>query len=185
VRGLTTLPKCHDQIEKSPSASENAKRRRQQNRNSQVAFRERNRTNLKKLQEELTQSQSENEELYSIMEQLLERTEHIKRSIEDVLTSRYWRGLKARLSALLWRLQFERPSRTGVLLCLAIGKRSGRNFKLEYRLLFQELITFLLQFDCYNLHYIGRTNIQNKFVLNYLINFVMGSYISQLPILWG
>ena len=98
-RDLIKIPKCRDQNEKSPPASENAERRKQQNRNSQIAFRERNRMNLKKLQEELIHSQSANEELYSIMEQLLERTEHLKRAIEDVLTSRLKRSQSTTFSS--------------------------------------------------------------------------------------
>jgi hypothetical protein len=94
-----TIPNCHDQNEKSPPASENTERRKQQNRNSQIAFRERNRMNLKRLQEELIHSQSANEELYSIMEQLLERTEHLKRAIEDVLTSRLKRSQSTTFSS--------------------------------------------------------------------------------------
>jgi len=99
ARDLMTMPKCRDQNEKSPPASENAERRKQQNRSSQIAFRERNRMNLKKLQEELIHSQSANEELYSVMEQLLERTEHLKRAIEDVLTSRLKRSQSTTFSS--------------------------------------------------------------------------------------
>lgn len=82
------FPQGEDRITKSPPAVDKAERRRQQNRSSQIAFRERSKTTLKTLQEALNQSQSENEALYTIMEELLERTEHLKRTIEDVLRSR-------------------------------------------------------------------------------------------------
>jgi hypothetical protein len=44
------------------------------------------------LQEELDQSILVNDVLYSTIEALLERTENLKRSIEDVLASRFKRS---------------------------------------------------------------------------------------------
>jgi len=74
------------------SPADNSEKRRQQNRNSQIAFRQRNKMTLKLLQEELSQSLLTNEALYGTMEELLEKTENLKRSIEDVLALRLRRS---------------------------------------------------------------------------------------------
>jgi hypothetical protein len=64
----------------------------QQNRISQIAFRQRSKMTLIALQEELDQSIPVNDLLYGTIEALLEKTENLKRSIEDVLASRFKRS---------------------------------------------------------------------------------------------
>lgn len=88
--GLDTHPKS-PAAGKSPAADYTEKRR-QQNRNSQIAFRQRSKMTMKLMQEELSQSLLTNEALYCTMEELLEKTENLKRSIEDVLASRLRRS---------------------------------------------------------------------------------------------
>jgi len=80
-----------DQTSRSPAVDKSEKRR-QQNRTSQLAFRQRNKMTLMTLQEELDQSLLVNETLYGTIEVLLEKTEDLKRSIEDVLAARLKRG---------------------------------------------------------------------------------------------
>ena len=92
VRGQTSRSQGRDQIAKSPPAADKSERRRQQNRISQIAFRQRSKMTLIALQEELDQSILVNDVLYITIEALLERTENLKRSIEDVLASRFKRS---------------------------------------------------------------------------------------------
>jgi bZIP transcription factor len=80
------------QIETPPTEVEKSARRRQQNRISQIAYRQRSKMTLITLQEELDQSMLVNDALYGTIEALLEKTENLKRSIEDVLTSRFKRS---------------------------------------------------------------------------------------------
>ncbi|PMD37180.1 hypothetical protein L207DRAFT_568237 [Hyaloscypha variabilis F] len=80
------------QISRSPPSADKSERRRQQNRTSQFAFRQRNKMTLLTLQEELDQSLLVNETLYSTIEALLEKTEDLKRCIEEVLAARLKRG---------------------------------------------------------------------------------------------
>jgi hypothetical protein len=88
--GSHTHPKSPGTGKSSPA--DYSEKRRQQNRNSQIAFRQRNKMTLKLLQEELSQSLLTNAALYGTMEELLEKTENLKRSIEDVLASRLRRS---------------------------------------------------------------------------------------------
>lgn len=67
-------------------------KRRQQNRHNQTAFRQRSKMTLKTLKDDLNASISANEALYDTMEELLKKTDILKRSIEDVLASRFKRS---------------------------------------------------------------------------------------------
>jgi hypothetical protein len=53
-----------------------------------MAFRKRSKMTLKMLQEELNQSLEANEALYDTIEELLEKTENLKKTIGDVLALR-------------------------------------------------------------------------------------------------
>ncbi|KAE9364712.1 hypothetical protein N431DRAFT_489224 [Stipitochalara longipes BDJ] len=92
VRDQQTRRRRLDETSRSPPAVDKSERRRQQNRTSQLAFRQRSKMTLMALQEELDQSLLVNETLYGTIEALLDKTEDLKRSIEDVLASRLKRG---------------------------------------------------------------------------------------------
>ncbi|PMD60515.1 uncharacterized protein K444DRAFT_394561 [Hyaloscypha bicolor E] len=92
VRAQTRRSQGRGQIAKSPPAADKSEKRRQQNRISQIAFRQRSKMTLMALQEELDQSILVNDVLYGTIEAFLEKTENLKRSIEDVLASRFKRS---------------------------------------------------------------------------------------------
>ncbi len=88
---------------KSPPTDVSGKTR-QQNRTSQAAFRERNKMTIKGLHEELNQALETNEELCKVLRGLLEKTEDLRKYVEDVLASRSRRSNRESL-ALLDRLR--------------------------------------------------------------------------------
>lgn len=98
-QGQKIDPRGTRQIGRSLPAVGKSEKRRQQNRNSQIAFRQRNKMTLMALQEELNQSLLVNDALYDTIEGLLEKTETLKRSIEDALASRLKRSRSVSLNS--------------------------------------------------------------------------------------
>jgi hypothetical protein len=73
---------------RKPSSSDVSERRRQQNRISQIAFRQRNKMTIERLREDLNQSLEANEALCDTMQDMLGKMDDLKKSVEDVLASR-------------------------------------------------------------------------------------------------
>jgi predicted ATPase with chaperone activity len=95
MKGSKSHLRMAGQVGSSSSPADKVEKRRQQNRNSQIAFRKRTKMTLKMLQEELNQSLEANEALYDTVEELLEKTEILKRTIEDVLALRLKRSFSS------------------------------------------------------------------------------------------
>jgi hypothetical protein len=98
------IPPARQQVRKvrNPPSAEAVARRRQQNRASQLAFRERSKREVDTLKQDLADCTEENQKMYTTMRGLLERTETLKLAIEEALTAhkpRTYRSMSAKSGA--------------------------------------------------------------------------------------
>ena len=70
---------------RKPPSGQALERRRQQNRAAQLAFRERSKKQVEEMRQELIQCVEYNQKMYLTMQELLERTESLKKDIESAL----------------------------------------------------------------------------------------------------